>query len=177
MTPTPTPEPSTNPTANPAVQPESSTTTTPTAERETIVVTKVIEVFVEEDAAESSDDSSTVLSAEGQAEADRLTVEQKKEEDRETLLIAIPAAIVGLLVIVSCIMIIRCVTRNKTNKTAVVGIKTKVVDIDVEPQFVMEDDGKNIFARPSTAPMNVAGDIEGSDAKKSISRANHKINL
>lgn len=174
--PTSTTEPAVNPTPQP--QPGVEPTTTTTQERETIVVTKVIEVFVEEEA-ETGNDSSTVVSAEDQAAAEKLTVEQKKEEDRTTLMIAIPATIVGLLVIVSGIMIIRCFTCNKRKTAVIADIKTEVVHVDVEPQFVLDnDDSKNIFARPSTAPMNVVSAIEGSDAKKpDISRTQHQINL
>jgi len=102
-----------------------------------------------------------------------LTVEQKKEEDSKTLMIVIPAAIACILIIVSVIMIIRCFTSNKNKNPIVIGsIKTEVVDTEIEPQFVMEnDDTKNIFARPSTTPMNLADAIEGSDAKNQTTRA------
>lgn len=95
-------------------------------------------------------------------------MEQKKEEDSRTLMIVIPAAIVGLLLVVAGVMIIRVCTNKKDLKPVVIKkVKTEIVDDEVEPQFVMDnDDTKNIFARPSTAPMNIASAIEGSDAKK-----------
>lgn len=83
-------------------------------------------------------------------------------------MIVIPAAIVGLLLIVACVMLVRVFTSKKNLPPIVIEkVKTDIHEDDVEPQFVMaNDDTKNIFARPSTAPMNVGDAIEGSDAKK-----------
>lgn len=69
-------------------------------------------------------------------------------------MIWIPAAIVGLLVIVALAMIIRVfVSKRSTEKpmstlAAIEKVKTEVVDI--EPQFVLDgDQTENIFARSS----------------------------
>jgi len=166
--PTPQPQPVVEPTPQPQTVVEPTPTPTPTPERETIIVTKVIEVFVEEEVESQDNNNGSASTVVTLAEDDKLTVEQKKEEDSRTLMIVIPAAIVGLLLVVACVMLIRVFTSKKDLKPIVISkVKTEIVEDEVEPQFVLDnDDTKNIFARPSTAPMNIACAIEGSDAKK-----------
>ena len=121
-----------NPVVTPAVQEQA---------RETIIVTKVIEVIEE-------------------GEESQPTVTVESEEDKNTLMIMVPAIIVGVLVLVIGGMIVRyaMTKRGKAkaiNSDDVKAAKTDIVEevgMDIEPQFVMdEDDAKNIFARPSTA--------------------------
>ena len=68
-------------------------------------------------------------------------------------MIWIPAAIVGLLVLVAVAMIIRVFVAKREKEMplqAIEKVKTEVVDI--EPQFVLEgDETNNIFARSSNA--------------------------
>jgi len=84
-------------------------------------------------------------------------------------LVIVSAAVVGLLVLVSIVMVIRVCNKRKTHglhPATMAEVKTAVIEIeeDIEPQFVMEaDDGKNIFGRPSTAALQM--DIEKSEAQ------------
>ena len=101
----------------------------------------------------------------------------ESSEDSNTLMILVPAIIVGVLVLVIGGMIVRYTLGKrgqskaiKTEDIKAVNVKTDVIDrdvdnMDIEPQFVMDaDDTKNIFGRASTAGLTSA--IEQSDQKK-----------
>ncbi len=115
-------------------------------------MTKVIEVYEEEQA------------------QNQVTVD-KEEEESSQLMIWIPAAIVGLLILVAVIMVIR-VFVNKRNKQELVPIaqqleKVKTEVVDIEPQFVLEgDQSSNIFARTSNAFALGGEAIERSEVEK-----------
>lgn len=117
--------------------------------RDTIVVTKTVEV-VEYD------------------NVTKVVVEPKlEEESNRTMMIIMVASIIGVLLVIVIVMVVR-VFMQKRKMEALPSEKLGEVQtacIEVEPQFVLAaDDTKNIFARPSTAPLNEA--IEGSDNKK-----------
>lgn len=98
--------------------------------------------------------------------------ELEKSESNNSLMIIIPAVIVGALVVVIGVMSVRYfINKNKPAdnseaKAVAAAVKTDIVDVQFEPQFILDaDDSKNIFAgRPSTAPLSE--DIERSEQKK-----------
>lgn len=98
--------------------------------------------------------------------------EVEKSESNNSLMIIIPAVIVGALVVVIGVMSVRYfINKNKPAdnseaKAVAAAVKTDIVDVQFEPQFILDaDDSKNIFAgRPSTAPLSE--DIERSEQKK-----------
>lgn len=105
-------------------------------DRETVVVTKVVEV-------------------------EKVTTEQDASgEENQTLMIIIPSAIVGVLLIAAIAIGVRvCVKKGKAEKAEIPKFKSST--IEVEPQFVLAaDDSKDIFGR------NPANDIEDSENKK-----------
>jgi hypothetical protein len=82
------------------------------------------------------------------------------------MMIIIIASVIGVLLLVIGAMIVRVVLKKRSVET----LSAQKIDevftgvVEVEPQFVLAaDDSKNIFARPSTAPLN---DIEASENKK-----------
>ena len=100
--------------------------------------------------------------------------EAVKEESASSnsLMIIISAACVGVLVVAIGFFTVRYF-KNKNGKQngthekdMAAAVKTDIINVEgFEPQFVMEaDDSKNIFGRPSTAPLGM--DIERSEQKK-----------
>lgn len=83
------------------------------------------------------------------------------------MMIIIIASVIGVLTLAIVIMLIR-VAQKKRRMQALTTSKIDEVAtgvVEIEPQFVLAaDDSKNIFARPSTSPLNEM--IEGSDKKK-----------
>ena len=120
----------------------------------TIVVTKTVEV-IEYDQATTADPPTNV--------------ESEKSGSNNTMMIIIVASIVGVLFVLIIAMVARMVINRRKGwhgiPRRVIGeVKTGVVD--VEPQFVLApDDSKNIFGRPSTAPLGEDA-IERSENKK-----------
>lgn len=107
------------------------------------------------------------------AEAERIvTIAEEKDtsSDSNGMIIIATAAIVGFLVLIAVIMAIRfCSKRNSKEQqiAEVKAVKTEVVEVDVEPQFVLEaDDSKNIFGARTSTAMPFGSDIEKSEDKK-----------
>ena len=101
--------------------------------------------------------------------------EEPNDENR-SLMVIIVAAIIGVLVLVVVVMVVR-VFVNKRNifiaRDELIGDEKNNDNLEVEPQFVLAaDDSKNIFGRPSTAPLGQ--DIERSEIKKSGSSENRR---
>ena len=83
------------------------------------------------------------------------------------MMVIIVASVIAVLLIAIIVMLVR-VSRKKRQMQ---GLTTSKIDevvtgvVEVEPQFVLAaDDSKNIFARPSTSPLNEM--IENSDNRK-----------
>ena len=83
------------------------------------------------------------------------------------MMVIIVASVIGILIIAIFVMLVR-VTRKKRQMQALSSHKIDEVVtgvVEAEPQFVLAaDDSKNIFARPSTSPLNEM--IENSDNRK-----------
>jgi len=119
--------------------------------RDEIVVTKTVEIFEYE-----------------QVTNNKVDIQVNNEETSgNTAIIVIIGAIIGVLVLAVIAMLVRVSRKKKSLQTLppekLDAVMTGIVE--VEPQFVLAaDDSKNIFGRPSSAPLNEQ--IEGSDNKK-----------
>ena len=83
------------------------------------------------------------------------------------MMVIIVASVIGVLIIAIIVMLVRVALKKRQmqalNSDKIDEVFTGVVE--VEPQFVLAaDDSKNIFARPSTSPLNDM--IEGADNRK-----------
>ena len=165
----PTTQPSTTISTEPTTsQPEQEViiqqTETPTEpaqkpERETIIVTTVIENIEEVHEAQK-----------------QVTEVEEKSEDNTSLMILIPAVAVVILLGLAIAMLVRCYMKKKQAKEApleaIMKVKTDVVE--VEPQFVLEnDESKNIFARSSHA-LALHEDIEKTEMTKPGSQSTER---
>ena len=94
-----------------------------------------------------------------------VVTDSEKSSDN-LLMIVIPSALVGILLIVASIMTVRvCLNKKKTLKLQVeAASKVKTDIIEIEPQFVLaaDDCNKDIFSRAGANEK----DIESSETKK-----------